>query len=71
MTLTTNEWHRADGEKWVGREVLCKFSDKHKEVATWNGYYWCDQSGRRIKETVAYFITLFYIFEKENENNII
>ena len=79
MAVTTNEWLPASGEKWKDREVLCLFSDGHKEVCTWNGMYWqhkkiLDENNKpvsiRIEETVSHHITHFYIFEKFNENNI-
>ena len=78
--LTTNEWLRADGNKWIGREVLCRFNDGHKEVCVWNGMYWQTQKfldenkkpvSHRIVETVAHHITHFYIYEKDNENDIL
>lgn len=68
--LRTNEWLRADGNKWIKREVLCRFSDGEKEVCVWNGWYWCDQHGHRITETLGHRITHFYIFEKDHESNL-
>ena len=68
MAVTTNEWLPASGEKWKGREVLCKFSDGRKHVCTWNGMYWVDQENHRVIETVVYYVTKFYIYEKDNEN---
>lgn len=62
-TITTNEWLPASGEKWVGREVLCLFSDGHKGVATWNGLYWVGQNNMRIMEEL-YRPVYFYIFDK-------
>ena len=69
MALLTNEWHKAIGEKWYGREVLVEFSDGHKEVATWKGYYWVDQANQRVCETCERYITKFYIFEKDYEKD--
>lgn len=69
--LLTNEWLPASGNKWIGREVLCMFKKGEKVVATFNGFYWVDQEGQRVKETVGNPIMYFYIFEKFNENDIL
>ena len=68
--LVTNEWLRADGNKWIGREVLCRFNNGRKDVCIWNGIYWKTQDNRRIEETVARHITHFYIYEKDNKINL-
>lgn len=68
--LLTGEWLRADGNMWPKREVLCRFSDGRKEVCVWNGFYWIDQSGHRVVETVDHRITHYYIYEKDNEENL-
>ena len=70
-TLTTNEWLRADGNKWIGRKVLCHFSDGWEEPATWNGMYWVNQEGKRLNETVNSHVIAFMIYEKFNENDIL
>ena len=69
--LLTNEWLPAGGNKWPKREVLCRFNDGWQEVLVWNGWYWQDQNGHRVVETLGHRITHFYIYEKFNENNII
>lgn len=68
--LITGEWLKADGNKWPKREVLCRFDDGWKEVCVWNGFYWVDQNGHRIVETVGHRITHYYIYEKDCENNL-
>ena len=69
MAVTTNEWLPASGEKWKGREVLCKFSDGRKHVCTWNGMYWVGPHGSRLMLNQE--PTHFYIFDKFNENDIL
>lgn len=69
--LLTNEWLRADGNKWIGRKVLCHFSDNREDVCVWNGFYWIDQQGQRVTETIKHHILAFYVYEKYNENDII
>ena len=69
--LLTNEWLRADGNKWIGRKVLCHFNDGYEEPLIFNGYYWNDQKGHRVVETVNHRVTHFYIYEKFNENDIL
>ena len=70
--LPTNEWLPADGNKpWKGRKVLCRFSDGRMQVCSYTGFYWSDQEGHRVVETVVYYVTHFYIFEKFNENDIL
>lgn len=69
--LLTNEWLRADGNKWIGRKVLCHFNDGYEEPLIFNGYYWNDQKGHRVIETVNHRVVGFYIYEKYNENNIL
>ena len=69
--LLTNEWLKADGNKWVGREVLCRYKKGQMVVATFNGFYWVSQDGQRLRETVGNPIMYFYIFEKFNENDIL
>ena len=61
--LLTNEWLRADGNKWIGRKVLCHFNDGYEEPLIFNGYYWNAQKGHRVVG--------FYIYEKYNENDIL
>ncbi len=63
-TITTNEWHRADGNKpWLKRLVLVRLSDGNSDLAYWNGMYWCTQGGRPYHSDGA-DITHFYIFER-------
>ena len=62
--LLTNEWLRADGNKWIGRKVLCHFN-----VCYWNGMYWVGQHGMRLMSGQE--PTHFYIFDKFNENDIV
>ena len=69
--LLTNEWLRADGNKWIGRKVLCHFNDGWEEPLTWNGYNWKDQKGKRVVETAKHRVVAFYIYEKYNENEIL
>ena len=69
--LLTNEWLSAKGNKWIGRKVLCHFNDGWQEVCSWNGFYWVDQNGHRVVETLGHRITHFYIFEKFYERDII
>lgn len=66
--LLTNEWLRADGNKWPGREVLVRWSDGRKEVAMWNHFYWVSQEGIRLNETIGHKITHFYIFERDTDD---
>ncbi|MBO5758420.1 MAG: hypothetical protein J6R31_00050 [Rikenellaceae bacterium] len=51
--------------------MLCRFSDGWEEPLTWNGYYWNDQKGKRVVETVNHRVVAFYIYEKYNENDIL
>lgn len=67
--LPTNEWLPADGNKWIGRKVLCRFEDGHFNVCYWNGMYWVGQHGMRL--SFGEEPTHFYIFEKFNENDIL
>ena len=69
--LLVNEWLRADGNKWIGRKVLCHFNDGQEEPLIWNGYYWNNQKGKRVVETVKHYVVAFYIYEKYNENEIL
>ena len=69
--LLTNEWLSAKGNKWIGRKVLCHFNDGWEEPLIWNNFYWTDQKGHRVVETIEHRVTHFYIYEKFNENNII
>lgn len=69
--LKTNEWLRADGNKWIGRRVLCRFEDGWEEVLVWNGHYFSDQKGNRVKETVKHRVVAFYVYERYNENDIL
>ena len=69
--LLTGEWLNAAGNKWPKREVLCRFSDGWQEVCSWNGFYWVDQNGHRVAETLGHRVTHFYIFEKFHEQNVI
>ena len=69
--LQTGEWLPAAGNKWPKREVLCRFSDGWQEVCSWNGFYWVDQNGHRVAETLGHRVTHFYIFEKFHEQNVI
>lgn len=69
--LLTNEWLRADGNKLIGREVLCRYRKGQLIIARWNGFYWVDQEGHRVRETVGNMILYFYIFDKFYENDIL
>ena len=64
MEITVNEWMRADGVKWIDREVLVRFFDNTVGIAKWNGRHWMTQSGDRVLETVGHFITHYYVYEK-------
>ncbi|MBR3784004.1 MAG: hypothetical protein IKJ78_06040 [Bacteroidales bacterium] len=68
QTLLTNTWYSADISKpWLGRLVLCLFSDGHHAVAAWNGAYWVSQQGIRIDRVNT--VTHFYIFERLTDNS--
>ena len=49
----------------------CCVTSTTEEPLVWNGFYWNDQKGKRVVETVDHRVVAFYIYEKYNENDIL
>lgn len=79
-TILTNEWTSARQKPPIGRIVACavqvKTGRRMKDTTTeyifaaWTGYYWEDQRGIRIEETIGSNIVAWYMFEKFNPLNL-